>query len=65
VPTLSVEDAQRKYVAGSVVRVHFNPANPRDAVLSTSPTTSALLGFGLGALCLVGAVLILARSRGP
>lgn len=63
VPDLSVAEAQGRYVAGSAVTVHFDPANPRDAVLSRAASSSPLLGFGLGALCVAGAVLLGIRSR--
>jgi len=65
VPDLSVAEAQGRYVAGSAVTVHFDPANPRDAVLSRAASSSPLLGFGLGALCVAGAVLLGIRSRRP
>ncbi len=65
VPDLSVAEAQGRYVAGGAVTVHFDPANPRDAVLSRAASSSPLPGFGLGALCVAGAVLLGIRSRRP
>ncbi|HET9622861.1 MAG TPA: DUF3592 domain-containing protein [Kofleriaceae bacterium] len=66
--TNAYDEAQAKKIVDALpdrVDVHYNPADPSDAVLQTSSIGLAMLALAAGVIGIVaGAAMLLARTRG-